>query len=196
MLHRNSRWLVPLLLLVGVTAPSANAAPVTTKYASAQQIESTFRGHSFILGNDSQIADVRAPNWSADRSVKLPFWFGTGQMVPPDFRPKKGEYYVISESWIVRRLSEKELLIRAGNQLQKPDAVLITTKTRYKGPGMILPTIVQYSGTRTFTREDGSKVDIAVVDEVSLPAHWTAGRIPLKYARFKVNGAEDLQWTF
>ena len=196
MLHEKNLWLAVLLLSVGFAAAPAKAAPATTKYASAQQIESAFRGHSFILGDDNQIADVRALDWSADRSVKLPFWFGTGQLVPPDFRPKKGDYYVISESWIVRKLADKELLIRAGNKLQKPDAVLVTTKTRYKGFGMILPTIVQYSGTRTFTREDGSKIDVAVLDEVSLPAQWTTGRIPPKYARFKVNGAENLRWTF
>jgi len=193
---REKKILLAIVLLVGFAAEPAWAAPVTTKYASAQQVESAFRGHSFILGDNNQIADVRALDWTADRSVKLPFWFGTGQVVPPEHRPAKGDYYVISESWIVRRLSDKELLIRAGSQLQKPDAVFITTKTRYKGPGMLLPIIVQYSGTRTFTREDGTKVDIAVLEEVSLPARWTAGRIPAKYARFKVNGAEDLRWTF
>ena len=198
MLHGKNLWLTILLVSVGLAAASAKAQPVTkTNYASAQQIESAFRGHSFILGDDNHIGDVRAPDWSADRSVKLPFWFGTGQMVPPEFRPKKGDYYVISESWIVRKLADKELLIRAGNKLQKPDAVLVTTKTRYKGPGMILPTIVQYSGTRTFTREDGTKVDVAVLEEVSLPAQWTkGGRIPPKYARFTVNPGENMHWKF
>jgi hypothetical protein len=196
MLHETNLWLASLLLLVGVAAASANAAPVTTKYASAQQIESAFRGHSFFLGNDNRIADVRALDWGADRSVKLPFWFGTGQLVPAEHRPEKGDYYVISESWIVRKLADKELLIRAGSQLQKPDAVLVTTKTLYKSNGMLLPTIVQYSGTRTFTREDRSKVDIAVLEEVSLPAQWTSGRIPQKYARFAVSPAENLLWKF
>jgi hypothetical protein len=192
------RWksvlLAILVLLVGFAAEPVGAAPVTAKFAGAQQIESTFRGHSFILGDDTHIADVRAVDWGTDRSVKLPFWFGTGQVVPPEHRPEKGDYYVISESWIVRRLADKELLIRAGSQLQKPDAVFVTTRTRYKGPGMLLPIIVQYSGTRTFTREDGTKVDIAVLEEVSLPAQWTTGRIPAKYARFKVSGAKG--WTF
>ena len=196
MLLKKHLLLAILMLSVSIAVPSAHADPVTAKFASAQQVESAFRGHSFILGNDNQIADVRALNWSADRSIKLPFWFGTEQVVPPEYRPEKGDYYVISESWIVRRLADKELLIRAGSQLRKPDAVFVTTRTRYKGPGMLLPIIVQYSGTRTFTREDGTKVDIAVLEEVSLPAQWTAGRIPAKYARFKVNGAEDLRWTF
>ena len=74
--------------------------------------------------------------------------------------------------------------------------MLVTTKTLYKSNGMLLPTIVQYSGTRTFTREDGSKVDIAILEEVSLPAQWTTGRIPTKYARFAVSPAENLLWKF
>jgi len=198
MLQGKNLWVAIVLLTAGFAAVSAKAQPVTkANYASAQQVESAFRGHSFFLGDNNQIADVRALDWSADRSVKLPFWFGTGQLVPSEFRPKKGDYYVISESWIVRKLGDKELLIRAGNKLQKPDAVLVTSKTRYKGFGMILPTIVQYSGTRTFTREDGSKIDIAVLEEVSLPAQWTkGGRIPPKYARFTVNLAENPRWKF
>ncbi len=192
-MHGKNVSLAVLVLVFGFAAEPAGAA---AKFASAQQVESAFRGHSFILGNDNQIADVRALNWSADRSIKLPFWFGTGQVVPPEYRPEKGDYYVISESWIVRKLADQELLIRAGSQLQKPDAVLITTRTRYKDSGMLLSTIVQYSGTRTFTRADGTRIDIAELEEVSLPAQWTTGRIPTKYARFKVNGAEDLRWTF
>ena len=192
----NRNLCLAILLLVGIATASASAAPVTTNYASAQQVETTFRGRSFFLGNDNQIADVRALDWNADRSVKLPFWFGTGQLVPAEHRPEKGDYYVISESWIVRKLADKEWLIRAGSQLQKPDAVLVTSKTLYKSNGVLLPTIVQYSGTRTFTREDGSKIDIAVLEEVSLPAQWTDGRIPTKYARFAVSPAENLQWNF
>ena len=186
-------YLACLILLIGFATSAANANP--TKYASAQQVESSFRGHSFILGNDDQIADVRALDWSADRSIKLPFWFGTGQLVPAEARPEKGGYYVISEAWIVRQLNDKELLIRAGSKLQKPDAVLITKRTHYKSNGALLPTIVQYTGTRTFTRADGNTVDIAVLEEVSLPAQFS-GRIPLKYARFAVSPSENLHWSF
>jgi len=193
MAHRKNLCLASLLLLIGLVASAANANP--TNYASAQQVESAFRGHSFILGNDDQIADVRALDWSADHSVKLPFWFGTAQLLPEGNRPQKGNYYVISEAWIIRKLADKELLIRAGSKLQKPDAVLITKKTIYKSNGALLPTIVQYTGTRTFTREDGSKVDIAVLEEVSLPAQFN-GQIPLKYARFAVSPSENLQWRF
>jgi len=192
MFYRNL-WLGLAVLMLGLTVASANAD--SPKYAGAQQVESTFRGRTFILGNDDAVAEVRALDWSADRSVKLPFWFGTGQLVPPEVRPQKGDYYVISESWIVRKLGDKELLIRAGSKLQKPDAVLVTKKTHYKSNGMLLPTIVQYTGTRSFTRQDGSKIDIAVLEEVSLPAQFN-GRIPVKYARFAVSPAENLNWTF
>ena len=43
----------------------------------------------------------------------------------------------------------------------------------YKTTGVILPSIVQYTGTRTFTRDDGSKIDIPILQEVSLPMKWT-----------------------
>ena len=186
----NNLYFPSLLLLISVAATAANANP--TNYASAHQVESAFRGHSFILGNDDQIADVRALDWSADRSVKLPFWFGTAQLAPAEARPQKGGYYVISEAWIVRTLGDKELLIRAGSKLQKTDAVLITKKGLYKSNGALLPAIVQYTGTRTFARADGSKVGIAALEEVSLPAQFS-GRIPLKYARFAVSPSENLQ---
>src|ERR1035437_9248922 len=58
MLHRKNLWLAIVLLTAGFAAASARAQPVTkTNYASAQQVESAFRGHSFILGDDNQIAD-------------------------------------------------------------------------------------------------------------------------------------------
>jgi hypothetical protein len=194
LMRQTNIWIAAVAIVFsGLTAISASANPTT--FASAAQVESSFRGHTFILGNDDQIADVRALDWTPSQSIKLPFWFGSAQLVPSENRPEKGNYYVISEAWIVRQLTEKELLIRAGSKLQKPDAVLVTKKTHYKSNGAILPTIVQYTGTRTFTRQDGSKVDIAVLEEVSLPAQYN-GRIPLKYARFAVGPSENLHWTW
>ncbi len=178
-----------LALICLVTAASAADQGATGPvFASASQVESNFRGQSFILGDDTSVAIVRALDWSKDQSIKLPFWFGTGNVVPPAARPKEGSYYVISEAYIVRSLGGPEWLIRAGSSLQKPDAVLVTTKTRYKTTGVLLPTIVQYTGTRTFTRDDGSKIDIAVLREVSLPAKWTQpGQVPTMYARFMIH---------
>jgi len=177
-----------LQIFLGVAPLTAAAEPgaAQTAFASAEQVESSFRGQSFMLGSDSQVAVVRALNWDKDRSVKLPFWLGTGNVVPPAAKPRKNSYYVISEAYIVRKLEGNEWLIRAGSSLQKPDAVLVTTKTRYKTTGVILPTIVQYVETRTFTRADGSKIDVPVLQEVSLPMKWTSGQVPSMYARFTI----------
>ncbi len=140
-----------------------------------------------MLGDDTSVAIVRALDWDKERSIKIPFWLGTGRVVPPAARPKEGGYYVISEAYIVRSLGGKEWLIRAGSSLRKPDAVLITARTHYKTTGVILPTIVQYTGTRNFTRTDGSKIDIPVLQEVSLPMKWTApGLVPALYAKFTI----------
>ena len=144
--------------LIRCAGSSFAAEPSSSQgFASARQIESTFRGQSFVLGDDTQIANVRALDQSQARSLKLPHWLGNGAAVPPSKRPEMGRYYVISEAYIVRSLGGLEWLIRAGSSLQKPDAVLITKRTRYKTTGVILPTIVQYTGTRSFTRTDGSK---------------------------------------
>lgn len=178
-----------LSIAIGVAGSSmaADQAGGPGPFASAQQVEA-FRGQSFLLGDDTSVAVVRELDWSPDRSVKIPFWFGTGNATPPALQPKQGSYYVISEGYIVRTLGGKEWLIRAGSSLQKPDAVLITNRTHYKTTGVILPTIVQYTGTRNFTREDGSKIDIPVLQEVSLPMKWTKpGQVPTLYAQFKIH---------
>ncbi len=174
-----------VLSLVSVAmAAEPGAAP--TAFASAQQVEAGFRGQSFTLGSDTKVAVVRALNWDKDRFVNIEFWLGTGNVVPPASRPKRSGYYVISEAYIVRSLGGNEWLIRAGSSLQKPDAVFITGKTHYKTTGVILPTIVQYIEDRTFTRTDGSKINVPVLHEVSLPMKWTSGTVPSMYARFQV----------
>jgi hypothetical protein len=181
--------LVGLALSAGASSASAgDPGPEATTFASAQQVESSFRGKSFMLGDDNRVAIVRALDWDKERSIRLPFWLGTGKVVAPADKPQKGGYYVISEAYLVRKLGGNEWLIRAGSMLQKPDAVLVTSKTRYRTTGVILPTIVQYMDTRTFTREDGSKIDVAVLHEVSLPAKLIAGpgRTPQTYAKFSI----------
>jgi len=182
-------WLVILLsalLVIAAREAAAEQGAEPAKFASASQVESNFRGQSFILGSGDQVAAVQALNWEKDRFIRLPFWLGTGKVVPRTARPRKGSYYVISEAYIVRSLGGNEWLIRAGSKFQKPDAVLVTRKTRYKTTGIILPTIVQYIDTRTITRADGSKIDIAVLQEVSLPMKWTSGPVPASYANFTI----------
>ena len=187
-IHVVSFMLTLLLLSSGVNTYADDTASPSQTFASAQQVEAAFRGQSFVLGGNTQIAQVRALDWSNDRSVALPFWLGTGNVVPPDRRPVVGGYYVISEAYIVRTLGGPEWLIRAGSSLQKPDAVLVTNRTHYKTTGVLLPTIVQYTGTRNFTREDGSKIDIPVLQEVSLPMKWDKpGPVPTMYAQFMIH---------
>ena len=177
---------LPIVFSMSAAVAAAEHTTAQQPFASAQQIE-LFRGQSFLLGDDTSVAIVRALDWDKERSIKIPFWLGTGRVVAPSARPKEGAYYVISEAYIVRSLGGKEWLIRAGSSLQKPDAVLITTRTRYKTTGVILPTIVQYTATRNFTRSDGSKIDIPVLQEVSLPMKWTApGPVPMLYAKFTI----------
>lgn len=174
------------LCSLALAAPALADTLVTPKYATDAQVEASFRGRSFLLVGDDKVAIVRAVDWTKDRSVSLPFWLGTGKAAPPALSPKQGKYYVISEAYLVRSLSGNEWLIRAGSSLQKPDAVFVTEKTRYKTTGVILPTIVQYVGTRTLTRSDGSKLDVSVLHEVSLPMTWTKGKVPSLYARFRL----------
>jgi hypothetical protein len=179
-------WISVTLLLGALISSVAAQAPDETRYAPAAQVESNFRGRSFQLVGDDKVAIIRALNWPKDRSVSLPFWLGTGKATPPTLSPKEGRYYVISEAYLVRRLGGNEWLIRAGSSLQKPDAVFVTENTKYKETGVMLPTIVQYTGTRAMTRTDGSKLDVPVLHEVSLPMAWAKGRPSAKYARFSV----------
>lgn len=179
--------LIPMVFGIAMSSAAQGQGAAQGPFASASQVES-FRGQSFLLGDDTSVAVVRALDWSKDRSIKIPFWLGTGNATPPAAKPKEADYYVISEAYIVRSLGGKEWLIRAGSSLQKPDAVLITNRTHYRTTGVILPTIVQYTGTRNFTRSDGSKIDIPVLQEVSLPMKWTApGQVPTLYAKFMIH---------
>jgi hypothetical protein len=179
-------FLVQFTGCLAIVTSAAAQPTLATRYATAAQVESDFRGKSFLLVGDDQVALIRAPDWETDRSVALPFWLGIGNAVSPALRPKQGNYYVISEAYIVRSLGGDEWLIRAGSSLRKDDAVLITSKTSYKTSGVILPTVIQYTASRTMTRSDGSKIDVPVLQEVSLPMTWTKGTVPTLYAHFSV----------
>jgi len=130
---------------------------------------------------------VRPPDWSKDKFLKLPFWFGVNVLVPGVLAPKEGDFYVISEATLEKPLDTPgEWMIEAGSSLVKQETVFVTTRTRYLGRGKILPTIVQYIGKREFKRADGKSVDIPVLREVSLPMKWTlGGGIPASYARYR-----------
>ncbi len=147
-----------------------------------------FRGQSFVLGDNNKVAMLTPGNGPGDRVLELPFWLGTNILVPGVLQPSEGDYYVISEALLVKRLdSPDEWLIEAGSSLIKKEAVLATTRTRFRSAGKMLPMIVQFTGMRKFTRGDGSTVEIPVLREVSLPMKWTlGGPIPASYARFEV----------
>jgi predicted small lipoprotein YifL len=154
-------------------------------YASAEQVEMNFRGKRFILGDNDQVAEVRPPDWPQNRRLKLPFWLGINILVPGVLQPKQGDYYVVSEADLIKRLDNPDTwLISAGSHLIKQEAVFVTTKTHYLTPGKILPTIVQFSGLRYFTGPGGKKVGLPVLTEVSLPMKWTFKGEPHGYARY------------
>jgi hypothetical protein len=177
-------------VVVGTLAGCAKPQPVVAApriYASAEDVELNFRSHTFVLGDNDQIAEVRPLDWPKDKFLKLPFWFGVNILVPGVMAPKEGEFYVISEATLEKPLDTPgEWIIEAGSSLVKQVTVLVTTRTQYLGPGKILPTIVQYMGKREFKRADGKPVQIAVLREVSMPMKWTlGGHIPAEYARYR-----------
>lgn len=177
--------IVAALAGCGNSAPPAKATART--YASAEEVELNFRGRSFVLGDNDQIAQVRPLDWPRDKFLKLPFWFGVNILVPGVMAPKEGDFYVISEAALEKPLDMPgEWMIEAGSSLVKQETVFVTTRTRYLGPGKILPTIVQYIGKREFKSPDGKTVNIPVLREVSLPMKWTlGGRMPAAYARYR-----------
>ena len=169
----------------------APPAPYTkpTRYASPERIELEFRGKTFVLGDNTAVAMVRAPEWPRDRWLRLPFWLGIDVLVPGVLQPKEGNYYVISEARLIKPLDPPgQWIIAAGSALIKKEAVFVTTKTQYLTRGKILPTIVQFTGMRAFPYA-GKEVKLPVLREVSLPMKWTlGGPVPPSYARYRVSG--------
>ena len=185
-----TRALVTFAFVLAIVPGCAKPAPVKAPpsiYASAEDVELNFRGRTFVLGDNNEIAEVRPPNWRKDKFLKLPFWFGINILVPGVMAPKEGDFYVISEATLEKPLDAPgEWMIEAGSSLVKQETVFVTTRTQYVGTGKILPTIVQYMGKREFKRADGKTVQIPVLREVSLPMKWTlGGHIPIDYARYR-----------
>ncbi len=176
------------LALAAACHSSAPAPPLAHRnlYASAEDVELQFRGKTFVLGDNNEVAEVRAIGAPKDQFMRLPFWFGINVLVPGVTQPKEGDYYVISEAMLGKALGTDEWMIEAGSTLVKQEAVFDTTRTHYLGPGKILPTIVQYMGLRQFTTPEGKSVQIPILREVSLPMKWTLeGSIPASYARYR-----------
>lgn len=175
-----------IVLCIGCRTTAQPPSAPQTRYASAEEVELQFRGKPFILGDNNEVAEVRPVGSPKDQFLRLPFWFGVNVLVPGVTQPKEGDYYVISEAMLGKPLdAPDEWMIEAGSTLVKQETVFVTTRTRYVGPGKILPTIVQYMGKRPFTTADGKKVEIPVLREVSMPMKWTLeGDIPASYARY------------
>jgi hypothetical protein len=150
-----------------------------------------FAGHDFTLGDNDHEAHVRLRNWPPGRGVILPFWLGVNPLLPGFLRPTVGHIYVMSESVLVRPLSNpNEYLIRAGSKLFKTDTIFETTHTHYVDTGGILPTVVRFVGTRIVTLPKDAPATgtvtekVPVLREVSLPMHDTDDL--LGYAKFEV----------
>jgi hypothetical protein len=179
--------LAAIVMAAGCSPPSA---PMITRqrYASAEQVELNFLDKTFVLGDSDTIAKVRPPDWPKDQWMELPYWLGIDVLAPGVQAPRQGAYYVVSEAKLQKPLDTPgEWIIEAGSQLVKQETVFVETRTRYEESGKMLPTILQYTGNRTFVRGDGNKVELPVLREVSLPMKWTLkGRIPPGYAHYKL----------
>jgi len=171
--------------LAGCTAPSPQ--PVL-RFASAEQVQLNFQGQPFVLGDDAKVALVRPVSGETNHFLRLPFWLGVNVLVPGVMQPKEGDYYVISEAVIIRKLdAPDEWLIEAGSSLLKKDTIFVSTRAVYKSGGRILPTIVQFVSMRKFPKPGGGTVDLPVLLAVSLPMKWTlAGQVPAAYAKFEI----------
>jgi hypothetical protein len=176
-------------LVLGRPRLSCAQAPTpAVRYSSPEEIDENFLGRRFLLGGNDRVAELGLPDWPKSRYMTLPFWLGTNILLPGFMQPREGDYYVVSEAKLLKKLADpKQWLIEAGSSLLKKETVFITTKTDYRSIGKILPTIVQYAGLRQFKDVEGQTVSIPVLREVSLPMKWTAeGGVPQAYARFAV----------
>ncbi len=180
--------MVAAVALAGCS-PAPAEHPKAVRYASAEQVELLFRDKTFILGDNNSVALVRPPDWPKGKWLKLRFWLAIDPLVPRNLQPREGRYYVISEARLVKRLKQPgQWIIEAGSALVKKEAVFVTSRTHYLTHGKILPTIVQFSGMRAF-EHDGAKVELPVLQEVSLPMKWTlGGSVPSSYAAYRVAG--------
>ncbi|HTY55279.1 MAG TPA: hypothetical protein VMB26_08765 [Candidatus Binataceae bacterium] len=184
--------LLPALIfggfIAGLAACNSPSPQHAERFASAEDVQLNFQGQSFVLGDDATVALVRPVSGDANHFLRLPFWLGVNVLVPGVMQPREGDYYVISEAEIVRKLdAPDEYLIEAGSSLLKKDTIFVSPRTRYKTIGRILPTVVQFVAMRKFPKPQGGTVDLPVLLAISLPMKWTlAGQVPAAYARFEI----------
>ena len=157
----------------------------------SRQILHDFDGREFTLGNNDRQAEVRLADWPAGKRIVIPFWLGVNPVMPFFHRPSLGHVYVISESFLVRRLDNDHYLIRAGSSALKTDTVFEATHTRYLDTGKMLPTVVRFVGTQVITVPKDAPATgtvtekVPVLREISLPMHMEYQ--PRGYAKYEVS---------
>ncbi|MGA7869880.1 MAG: hypothetical protein WCA22_03185, partial [Candidatus Binatus sp.] len=87
----------------------------------SRDIMRDFAGRDFILANNDHEAHVSLTDWKPGRRIIMPYWLGVNPLYPGFLRPTVGHLYVMSQSTLVRPLSNNEYLIRAGSKLFKSD---------------------------------------------------------------------------
>jgi hypothetical protein len=157
----------------------------------SRDIMRDFDGRDFILADNDHEAHVSLPDWKPGRRIIMPYWLGVNPLYPGFLRPTVGHLYVMSQSTLVRPLSNNEYLIRAGSKLFKSDTVFESTHTHYIDTGGMLPTVVRFVGTRVITVPKDAPATgtitekVPVLREVSMPMHTTPDQDMTGYAKFE-----------
>jgi len=157
----------------------------------SRDIVRDFAGRDFILADNDHEAHISLTDWKPGRRIIVPFWLGVNPLYPGFLRPTVGHLYVMSQSTLVRPLSNNEYLIRAGSKLFKSDSVFEATRTRYLDTGGMLPTVIRFVGTRVITVPKDAPATgtitekVPVLREISMPMHTTADQDLIGYARFE-----------
>lgn len=196
---------ISLAFLLGIAGCNPNTAldfgptgEITTppQDQMSRDIMRDFAGRDFILANNDHEAHVSLADWKPGRRIIMPYWLGVNPLYPGFLRPTVGHLYVMSQSVLVRPLSNNEYLIRAGSKLFKSDTVFEATHTRYVDTGGMLPTVVRFVGTRVITVPKDAPATgtitekVPVLREVSLPMHTTPTDDLSGYAKFEVVSAK------
>ncbi|MGB8411763.1 MAG: hypothetical protein WCE23_02950 [Candidatus Binatus sp.] len=157
----------------------------------SRDIVRDFAGRDFILADNDHEAHISLTDWKPGRRIIVPFWLGVNPLYPGFLRPTVGHLYVMSQSTLVRPLSNNEYLIRAGSKLFKSDSVFEATRTRYLDTGGMLPMVIRFVGTRVITVPKDAPATgtitekVPVLREISMPMHTTADQDLIGYARFE-----------
>jgi hypothetical protein len=157
----------------------------------SRDIMRDFAARDFILADNDHEAHVSLTDCKPGRRIVMPYWLGVNPLYPGFLRPAVGHLYVMSQSTLVRPLSNNEYLIRAGSKLFKSDTVFETTHTHYVDTGGILPTVVRFVGTRVITVPKDAPATgtitekVPVLREVSMPMHTTPDQDLTGYAKFE-----------